>query len=299
MNHENQTILVSGATGRQGGGLMKHLLGKQWPVRALTRNPGSPAAQELSRRGVEVVQGDMDNPDSLKRAMKGVYGVYSVQDFWTVGARREVQQGENMADAARAAGVGHFLYSSVGGAERNSGISHWETKWEVEKHIRKLGLPATILRPAAFMENYYIDAVEIGILKGKLADPIRADKSYQTIAADNIGAFGALAFDRPKDFIGLELEIAGSDLTNVQAAEVFSRVLGKRVKFQKLPLPLVRLVLGKEFYQMFRWFNESGFQADIPALKQRFPEVRLLSLEEWLREEGWHKRARVVRPPKD
>lgn len=204
-----------------------------------------------------------------------------------------------MADAARAAGVEHFLYSSVGGVERNSGISHWETKWEVEKHIRKLSLPATMLRPAAFMENYYIATVEIGILKGKLADPIRAEKSYQTVAVDNIGAFGALAFGQPKKFIGLELEIAGSDLTNVEAAEVFSRVLGKPVKFQKLPLMLARLVLGKEFYQMFRWFNESGFQADIPALKQRFPEVRLMGLEEWLREEGWHKRARVLKPPKE
>jgi len=115
----------------------------------------------------------------------------------------------------------------------------------------------------------------------------------------NIGAFGALAFDRPNDFIGLELEIAGSELTNVQAAEVFSRILGRRVKFQKLPLPIVRLLLGKELYQMFRWFNQSGFQADIPALKRCFPEVRLLSLEEWLREEGWQKRARILKPPSD
>jgi uncharacterized protein YbjT (DUF2867 family) len=297
MNHADKTILVTGATGRQGGALLKHLQKGGWRLRALTRNPGSRAATELAKGGVEMAQGDMDNMESLKNAMKGLYGVYSVQDFWTVGAAREVQQGKNMAEAARAARVEHFVYSSVGGAERNSGISHWETKWEVENHIRKLGLPATMLRPAAFMENYYIAAVEIGILKGKLTDPIRADKSYQTIAVDDIGAFGALAFERPKDFIGLELEIAGSELTNVQAAEVFSRVLEKKIKFQKLPLFLVRLALGKEFYEMFRWFNDAGFKADIPALKKRFPEVPLLSLEEWLRKEGWHKRARVMKPP--
>jgi uncharacterized protein YbjT (DUF2867 family) len=91
--------------------------------------------------------------------------------FWAVGARREVQQGKNLAEAAKKAGVEHFVYSSVGGAERNSGIDHWESKWEIEKHIRKLGLPATVLRPATFMENYYIDQVEIGILKGKLVEP--------------------------------------------------------------------------------------------------------------------------------
>src|SRR5205807_6562384 len=116
-------------------------------------------------------------------------------------------------------------------AERNSGIDHWESKWEIEQHIRKLNLPATMIRPAAFMENYYIDQVEIGILKGKLADPIRGDMPYQTIATDDIGAFVALAFDRPEEMIGEALEIAGSELTNIQAAEVFSRVLGRRVKF--------------------------------------------------------------------
>jgi uncharacterized protein YbjT (DUF2867 family) len=148
------------------------------------------------------------------------------------------------------------------------------------------------------MENYYIAQVEIGILKGKLMDPIRADKPYQTIASEDIGAFAALAFERPKEFIGLELEIAGSELTNPEAAQVFSRVLGKPVKFRKLPMPMVRLVLGKEFYQMFRWFNDAGFKAEIAGLRRRYPEINLQNLEEWLRSEGWQKRARRVVPPK-
>ena len=298
MENTNKTLLVTGATGRQGGAMICHMLGKGWTLRALTRSPNSRAAQELTRQGVEVVQGDLEDPASLERATRGVHGVYSVQDFWSVGAKREVAQGKNLAEAAKKAGVEHFVYSSVGGAERNSGIDHWESKWEIEKHIRKVGLPATILRPAAFMENYYIDQVEIGILKGKLADPIRADKPYQTIASEDIGAFAALAFERARDFIGLELEIAGSELTNPEAAQVFSRVLGKPVKFRKLPMPMVRLVLGKEFYQMFHWFNEAGFKADIASLRRRYPEVHLQTLEEWLRNEGWHKRARRVVPPK-
>jgi uncharacterized protein YbjT (DUF2867 family) len=274
------------------------MLAQGWRLRALTRNPSGESAAALAGKGVEVVRGDLEDPGSLEAAVRGVYGVYSVQDFWAVGAKREVQQGKNLADAARKAGVEHFVYSSVGGAERNAHIDHWDSKWEIEKRIRELGLPATVLRPAAFMENYYIDQVEIGILKGKLMDPIRADKPYQTIAADDIGAFVALAFSRPKDFISLELEIAGSELTNTQAAEVFSRVLGKRVKFQKLPMPMVRLVLGREFYQMFRWLNAEGFKANIPELRRRYPEVHLQSLEEWLRSEGWHKRARHVTPPR-
>src|SRR5713226_5071662 len=270
MANVDGTVLVTGATGRQGGAVIRHMLPKGWKLRALTRNSSSHAAQELARQGVEVVQGDLEDVASLERASRGVYGIFSVQDFWTVGAKREVQQGKNLADAAKKAGVQHFVYSSAGGAERNTGITHWESKWEIEKHIRKLALPATILRPAAFMETYHILEVEVGILKGKLTDPIRGDKPYQTIATDDIGAFAALAFERPKDFIGLELEIAGSDLTNPQAAQVFSRVLGKRVKFQKLPMPMVRLVLGKEFYQMFRWFDEEGFKANIPELRRRY-----------------------------
>ncbi len=299
MNDADRKVLVTGATGRQGGAVVRHMLPKGWKLRVLTRNPQGHAAQSLARQGVELIHGDLEDAASVVRAAAGAYGIYSVQDFWAVGARREVQQGKNVADAARKVGVKHFVYSSVGGAERNTGIPHWESKWEVEKYIRSLGLPVTVIRPVTFMEGYYIDQVEIGLLKGKLVDPVSGDKPYQTIATDDIGAFVALAFERPTQFIGKELEIAGSELTNPEAAKIFSRVLGKPVKFKKLPLPLVRIVLGKEFYTMFRWFNEAGYKADIPGLRRTYPEVHLHTLEEWLRNEGWHKRAKRVRAPRE
>jgi len=299
MIQPERVVLVTGATGRQGGAVIRHMLPKGWwKLRALSRNPEGYEAKALAGQGVEVVHGDLEDSASVTQAALGVYGIYSVQDFWAVGAKREVRQGTNVADAAKRANVKHLVYSSVGGAERKTGIPHWESKWEVENYIRHLGLPATVIRPVTFMETYYIDQVEIGILKGKLVDPIRGDKPYQTIATDDIGAFVATAFERPGEFIGKELEIAGSELTNVDAAKVFSRVLGKPVTFQKLPLPVVRLVLGKEFYAMFRWFNDAGYRADIPALRRSYPEIRLRTLEEWLRSEGWHKRARRVRAPK-
>ena len=297
--NSDKTVLVAGATGRQGGAVIRHMRPNGWKLRALTRNPNSYAAKELAKQGVELVQGDLDDTGSLERAARGAYGIYSVQDFWTVGARREVQQGKNLADVAKKAGVEHFVYSSVGGAERNTGITHWETKWVVEKHIRSLRLPVTVLRPASFMETYHILEVEIGLLKGKLADPVRADKPYQTIATDDIGGFVALAFERPKDFIGMELEIAASELTNIEAAKVFSRVMNRPVRFQKLPLPIVRLILGKEFYQMFHWFNNKGYQANIPELRHKYPEVHLHTLEEWLRKDGWDRRGLRFRAPKD
>jgi uncharacterized protein YbjT (DUF2867 family) len=275
------------------------MLAKAWKLRALTRRPEAYEAQSLARQGVQLVQGDLEDPASIARAAEGVYGIYSVQDFWSVGAKHEVQQGRNLADAAKKAGVQHFVYSSVGGAERNTGIPHWESKWEIEKHIRQLNLAATIFRPAAFMEMYNVLEVELGLLKGKLADPLRGDKPYQTIATDDIGAFVALAFERPTEFIGKQLEIAGSELTNVEAAKVFSRVMGRLVKFRRLPMPIVRLFMGEEFYKMFRWFNETGFKADIAGRRRRYPEVHLHTLEEWLREEGWHKRGLRMRAPKE
>jgi uncharacterized protein YbjT (DUF2867 family) len=97
----DKTVLVTGATGRQGGAVIRHMLPKGWKLRALTRNPSSHASHELARQGVEVLQGDLEDPPSLERASRGVYGIYSVQDFWAVGARREVLQGKNLADAAK------------------------------------------------------------------------------------------------------------------------------------------------------------------------------------------------------
>ena len=299
MASTDKVVLVTGATGRQGGAVVRHMLAKSWKLRALTRRPKAYEAQTLARQGVQVVQGDLEDPVSIARAAEGVYGIYSVQDFWSVGANREVQQGRNLADAAKKAGVQHFVYSSVGGAERNTGIPHWESKWEIEKHIRQVNLAATIFRPAAFMEMYNVLEVELGLLKGKLADPLRGDRPYQTIATDDIGAFVALAFERPKEFIRKQLEIAGSELTNVEAAKVFSRVMGRPVKFRRLPMPIVRLFMSEEFYKMFCWFNEAGFKADIAGLRRRYPEVHLHTLEEWLREEGWHKRGLRMRAPKE
>jgi len=280
-------ILVTGATGRQGGAVARSLLRRGIAVRALNRNPNKPAAQALAREGAEVVAGDLDDRASLMKAMQGVRGVYSVQNWWETGATREIQQGKNVADAAKAAGVGHLVYSSAGGAERNTGITHFESKWLVEEHIRRLDLPATILRPVGFMENYYIPAVEKALIGGVLVDGVRAEKPYQLICAEDIGAFAALAFARPGDFIGKAIEIAGDELTNPQIAGVFSKVMGRPVKFRKMPLLLARVVLGKEFHQMFKWFNESGFRADVPALRRDYPEISWTRLEDWIKRENW------------
>jgi uncharacterized protein YbjT (DUF2867 family) len=286
-NSKRSPVLVTGATGRQGGAVARHLLRRAIPVRALSRNPSKPSAQALARGGAEVVPGDLDDRASLAKAMEGVSGVFSVQNWWETGTSREIQQGMNVADAAKGARVPHFIYSSVGGAERGADITHWKTKRAIEEHVHQLGLPATILRPAGFMENYYIPAVEKALIGGMLLDAVRADKPYQLICTDDIGAFAALAFAKRDGFIGKAIEIAGDELTNPAIAATFGRVMGRAIKFRRLPLFLTRIMLGKEFHQMFKWFNEAGFQADIPALRRDYPEIAWTSLEEWLTREGW------------
>jgi uncharacterized protein YbjT (DUF2867 family) len=140
------------------------------------------------------------------------------------------------------------------------------------------------------MENYYMPQVEKGILKGRLLDGVRADKHYQLIATDDIGAFAAAVFDRGDEIIGQAIEIAGDELTNLEIAATFSRVMGRPVKFTRIPLLMIRIGGGSGVSLMYKWFNQHGYEADIPRLKQTFPEVRLTTLEDWIGHEGWAKK---------
>jgi uncharacterized protein YbjT (DUF2867 family) len=287
MDHHNQTILVTGATGRQGGAVARHLLADGWRVQALVREPGKPTAEALAEQGIELVHGDLDDAASLKRALAGVYGVYSVQNFWLpgVGVEGERRQGKTLADAAGDADVKHFVYSSVGGAERNTGIAHFESKWQIEHHIRALGLPATVLRPVYFMENLFWQRQSI-VEQGILSQPaLRPDVTLQMIAVDDIGAFAALAFAKPEQFVGKAMEIAGDEMTLPEAAEVLSRVSGRPVRY--VPAETPPGGANADNLKMQEWFNESGYQAYIPALRRLYPG--LTNLETWLQRTGWGK----------
>lgn len=284
MTKEQGTILVTGATGHQGGAVARHLLARGWQVRALTRDPQKPAAQALAKLGAEVINGDLDDRRSIDQALVGVYGAFSVQNFWETGATREIQQGKTLADAARAAGVKHFVYSSVGGAERNTGIPHFDSKWEVEQHVRALGLPATILRPVFYMDNFNSPNFRPAILQGTLTLALRPARTLQMIAVDDIGGFAALAFEKPGEFIGRAFELAGDELTMPQAAEAFSRATSRAVRFVEQPLEQVRS-FSKEYAVMLEWFDREGYQADIPALRALYPLLH--TFDAWLRKSGW------------
>lgn len=191
-NPGQYTILVSGATGQQGGASARHLLDKGFKVRALTRNRNQDAAKSLANAGAELVEGDFYDSDSMERAFEGAYGAFSVQNSNKFGVEEEIKQGKAFADAARKAGIEHFVYTSVGAAERNTGIPHFDSKWEIEEYIRSLDLPATFLRPVYFMSNWL--RLKDAILDSRLPQPLSPETPLQQIAVDDIGAFAALAF---------------------------------------------------------------------------------------------------------
>jgi uncharacterized protein YbjT (DUF2867 family) len=286
MEHLEKTILVFGATGQQGGAAASHLQKDGWKVRALVRNARSDQAQALGQRGIELVQGDLNQPSSLPKAMKGVYGVFSVQTPVEGGTAAEIRQGKAVADAAREAGVRHLVYSSVGGAERNTGIAHFESKWQIEEYIRALGLPATILRPVFFMSNLFryfgVKAEADGTQM--LMQALHPQTRLQMIAVEDIGTFAALAFAHPETFLGQAIEIAGDALTPLEMAERLERATGKPTRFVELPQEQLRS-FDAESANLSAWLNQSGYQADLPALQKLHPA--LLTFEAWLRQTDW------------
>lgn len=277
----DEAILVLGATGRQGGATARELLRRGRTVHALVRDPDAPAARALADAGAVLVRGDLDDEASLRAAMKGLHGVFSVQTFrGPGGVAAEERQGKAVADAAAEAGVAHLVYSSVGGADRSSGIPHFESKGSIERHIRKLGLPATVLRPAMFHEMFQ----DLGprLVDGRLVLRmwLRPEVPVQLIATGDIGAFAADAFQDPAAWLGRRVEIAGDELTGPQMAEAFERAGGVPARYEPLPIEPLRAA-RPDLAAMFDWFERDGYRADLPELRRLRPD--LVGLEAWLR----------------
>lgn len=280
------SILVVGATGTQGGAVVDNLLttDEDVDVHGLTRHPQSDAAQQLADRGVTIDEGDLTDKDTLRPIVEAVDAVFGVTNYYEAGYDGEVEEGVNLAEVAADVGVDHFVFSSVGGAERDTGIPHFDSKYEIEERIQELGLPATIVRPVFFMQNFegQHDSIENGTLALALNDSV----SLQMIDVNNLGAFVARAFMRPEQYQGEAFELASDEQTLESAAETFSEVLGRDVEAHHLSLEDVREQMGEESATMFEWFNEHGYEADIDALRTNY-DVDFTTLEAYLRKHDW------------
>ncbi len=286
MEKGKSIILVTGATGQQGGAVARHLLSRGHKVRALTRKPESKAAKELSRLGAAVVQGDLDDRGSLERAVEGVWGVFAVQNTWEAGVAREEEQGKRLAEIARKKGVQHFVYTSVGSAHRQTGIPHFDNKWRIEETVRRVGFPSyTILRPVFFMDNFLTPWFKPGLMEGKLLIGIKPSTVLQMIAVDDIGKFGLRAFEQHKEMNGRAIDIAGDQQTMPKTAEILSKAVGRKVEFVQVPIAEVRK-FSEDYATMLEWFDRVGYNADIPKLSAEYG-IRPTTLAEWASRAKW------------
>src|ERR1051325_11457568 len=221
-----RNILVTGATGQQGGSLTRLLLQKKYKLYALTRNTQSSAAQDLRNRGANIVKGDLDDSDSLKRVVKNVESVFLMGTPFEDGTEGEIRRGKLMADIAKESNIEHLVYSSVANADKNTGIPHFESKYKVEQHIKNLGIPHTIIGPTFFMENL----LGPGLEQGQLALPLSLSTILQQSALKNIAEFSALVLERRKPFLEKKIDIACEEVRGEKAAKILSNELGYKIR---------------------------------------------------------------------
>ncbi|MGI8334777.1 NmrA/HSCARG family protein [Actinomadura scrupuli] len=282
MKMHGKNVLVTGATGNQGGATVRHLLADGWHVRALVRDDTTPAAAALAAAGAELVHGDLDDRASIEAAARGAYGLYSVQPA----NDNEITQGKNVAEAAKAANVRHLVYSSVGGVESQNRfyVEHgWGPidKWQIEEHIRDLDVPATILRPAGFMEDFTSPARFFQ--NGSLNVPWHDDLVMQLIAIEDTGAFAALAFAEPDAYLGRAIEITGDRLTAPQIADALSAAAGCPVPHTQIPLDVL-WEHAPEVAKVFTWANETYYDTDLAPLRKTHAD--LMDFPTWLSRSG-------------
>jgi uncharacterized protein YbjT (DUF2867 family) len=273
----NRTIVISGATGQQGGATARALAGKGFKIRALTRDPNTDKARAIAATGAELVKADLDDDASLRAALQGAWGAYAVQNTWTAGVEGEEAQGHRFAKIAREAGVQHYVYASVASADRQTGIPHFDNKARVEGTIRGLNFPSyAIIRPVFFMENL------LGpfFLNGdKLLSTLSPNTKLQMIAVQDIGEYGAMAFWDDARFRNLEIDIAGDSVTLPEAADTLGRALGRPISYLQIPISEVRKN-SEDFALMLEWFERVGYDADIAANASVYG-VKPTSLSAW------------------
>lgn len=280
-----RTVLVFGATGQQGGAVAAALREAGWPVRALVRDPSSEKARALAHEGVDVVQGDFDDPASIRAAMTGAYGVFSVQQSsgggpaYGVTDADEIRWGKDIAEAALAEGVQHLVYTSINAVGKGpTEMGHFDSKFAIEEHIRGLGLRSTIVRPAAFMEILLLPGM--GLDQGSFSFFLRLNQAVQLIAVRDIGRIVAAVFDAPERYVGQTIEIASDELTGAQLGERLSHAAGEPITYQRFPDSLFE---GNAFLGRLASLVDDGRlagNADIAALGRAFGGMT--TFEEWL-----------------
>jgi uncharacterized protein YbjT (DUF2867 family) len=277
------TVVVTGSTGKQGGAVARGLLERGHRVRAVTRDPNSSQAKSLAKAGADLVAASLEDTGALSKALQGATSLFAMTTP-AEGTEAETRQGVAAAAAARAAGV-HLVFTSVASANRQTRIPHFDSKYEVEKHIARIGVHATILAPVYFMEN--LDFAKEQLAQGTYPLALPPSRPLAQVAVADIGAVAVRVLERASLFIGKRFELAGDELTGNDVADILSRVTGRPIAYRQVSLDIIRQRMGEDYASMYEWFDRVGYAADRAALRREFPDVTFHDFESWARTQGW------------
>ncbi|WP_369390233.1 NmrA/HSCARG family protein [Streptomyces sp. CG1] len=280
------TVAVTGATGAQGGATARALWAAGHHVRALTRRPDSPAADALRALGAEIRHADFDDRGSLDAALTGADALFAVTTPLGTDTATEVRQGRTLVDAAAAARLEHVVLTSAAHADRGTGIPHYESKYQIERHLRTSDVPWTVIAPAAFMDNHTTGWTLAGLREGVFGWPMPADRPFALIPAADIGAFAALAFGRRKEFVGRRIDIASDTRTPAEIAATLTTATGHPITHHEVALDHVR-THSEDLAAMFAYFTTTGLTVDTPALRRAHPEVGWTTFADWAADQNW------------
>ncbi|MFI8185738.1 NmrA/HSCARG family protein [Actinacidiphila glaucinigra] len=272
----DEPILVLAATGGQGGAVTEALLARGARVRAMVRDPQREAARRLAERGVAVVAGSLSDIASLTAAMDGVAGVFAFTTPFEAGVDAEVAQGQAILAAAGQTRVPHLVFSSVAGADQESGVPHFDSKTRVEAELASGDVPHTILGPTYFFDNALGGAERI---RGGVLDlPLPSDRPLQQLARADHGAFAAEVLLNPAPYVGRRIELASDAPTPAQMANGLGAALGREVRHERVPLEAIG---SPDMHAMWSFLNGPGYGVDISALHAAHPEIAWTSFADW------------------
>jgi uncharacterized protein YbjT (DUF2867 family) len=278
------TVVVTGATGKQGGAVVRNLLERGHAVRAVTRDTSSAKAGELSNLGVTLVRASFEDTAALTKALEGATSLFAMTTPFQVGTEAETRQGIAVADAAKAAGV-HLVFNSAGSANRQTGVPHFDSKALVEEHVSKIGVRATVLAPVYFMENLYFGKEQLA--KGVYGSPLPPTRRLAQVAVADIGAVAVRLLENPDRFAGKRFDLGGDELTGNETIAVLSRVTGRPFTYFQVPLDVIRQRMGEDGAKMYEWFDRVGYTFDRAALRREFPDVAFHDFESWAKAQDW------------
>ncbi len=300
-------ITVIGATGAQGGGVVRAILNdpdSEFSVRAVTRDVSSDKAKELERLGAEVVSADIDDEQSLRKAFDGAYGAYLVTFFWNhFSPEKESKEAENMAKAALAAGLQHVIWSTLEDTREYVPLSddrmptligkykvpHFDEKGASDKFFSQSGVPTTFFRASFYWDNFiYFGSGPKRGADGKLALTLPiADKKMAGIASEDIGKCAYGIYKKGEAMIGKTIGVAGEHLTGKQMAEAFTKALGEEVVYNGVPPEVFRsfgFPGAEDLGNMFQFYSEFEKELntirDVDASRQLNPALQ--SFDVWL-----------------